>query len=355
MDMKKETNGIGNENNNKRKRDDRSKKKKTSNWQLKSEKPKAKETPEWSPVEHRPPYEVQEIKIADIKIEGKRRSLNSEKLNGLMESIPVFGLRQPITVRVIKRLSDWKNAKRKYALVTGFHRLEAKKRLGDTTIACIIMEGDERVARMWEISENLHRAELTPFEHDEQLVEWIKLLEAGPRFSGQKVQKRGRGRPKGGISEAARRLPIKGGTHAAKRKTVGRAQKVANIFPEAKEAVKKAGLDKNRSKYLKIAAEATLEAQLAKVEELAARESHTKNKRSVGLKQKAKTDPKTPLSADDTDSFKYLIEEWNKAHELKRAFINASPNVRVRFLDTIRQDHSLSTPRHARSTRTHWA
>ena len=53
---------------------------------------------------------------------------------------------------------------------TGLHRLEAKKRLGDTTIACFVMEGDERVARMWEISENLHRAELTPLEHDEQLV-----------------------------------------------------------------------------------------------------------------------------------------------------------------------------------------
>jgi ParB-like chromosome segregation protein Spo0J len=320
---------------------------------LKSKKSKAKETPEWSPVAHSPPNEMQEIEIADIKIEGKRRSLNSEKLNGLMESLPVLGLRQPITVRAIKRRSNWKNVKRQYALVTGFHRLEAKKRLGDATILCIVMEGDERAARMWEISENLHRAELTPFEHDEQVVEWIKLLEAGPRFSGQKVQKKGRGRPKGGFSEAARKLPIKGRTHAAKRKTVERAQKIANIFPEAKEAIKKAGLDKNRSKYLEIAAEATLEAQLVKVEELAARESHTKTKRSFGLK--AKADPKTPLSADDTDSFEYLIEEWNKAHELKRAFINASPNARERFLDTIRQDHSPSTPQHARSARAHWA
>ena len=229
----------------------------TSGWG--SKKPKTEETAERSPVTHRPSYKVQEIKIADIKIGKKRRSLNAEKLNDLMQSIPVLSLRQPITVRVIKRRRNWKNAKREYALVPGFHRLEAKKRLGDAVIACFIFEGDERAARMWDISENLHRAELTPFEHDEQVVEWIKLLEADPGFSGQNVRKKGRGRPKGGISEAARKLPVKGRTHAAKRKTVERAQKVANILPEAKEAVKKVGLDKNRSKYLKVAAEETLE------------------------------------------------------------------------------------------------
>jgi len=262
--MNKKTSGFGNKNNSKRNRDERSKKKKTSNWQSQSKKSKAKETAERSPVTHRPSYEVREIEIADIKLVGKRRALNPEKLNGLVESISTLGLRQPITVRVIKRRRNWKNAKHEYALVSGFHRCEAKKRLGDTTIACIIMEGDERDARMWEISENLHRAELTPFEYDEQVVEWVKLLEADPGFSGQNVQKKeGRGRPKGGISEAARKLPVKGGTHAAKRKTVGRAQKVANIFPEAKDAIMKAGLDKNRSKYLKVADEETLEDRTA--------------------------------------------------------------------------------------------
>ena len=169
------------------------------------------------------------------------------------------------------------------------------------------------------------------------MVEWIELLEADPGFSGQKVQKKERGRPKGGISEAARILPVKGRTHAAKRKTVERAQKVANILPEAKEAIKKAGLDKNRSKYLKIADEKTLEAQLAKVQELTAPRSKTKNKRSFGPKQKAKSDPKTPLSAEDAESLEYLMEEWNEAPELKLAFINASPIVRERFIAEIQR------------------
>ena len=105
----------------------------TSNWGTK--KAKTKETAKRSSRAHRPSYDVQQINIADIQVVGKRRSLNTEKLNKLMESIPVLGLRQPITVRPVKRRRDWKDAKREYLLVSGFHRLEAKKRLGDTTIA----------------------------------------------------------------------------------------------------------------------------------------------------------------------------------------------------------------------------
>ena len=228
----------------------------------------------------------------------------------------------------------------------------AEKRLGDTTIACIIMEGDERVARMWEISENLHRAELTPFEHDEQVVEWIKLLEGDPRFSGQKVQKKERGRPKGGISEAARNLPVKGRTHAAKRKTLGRALKVANIHPEAKEAVKKAGLDNNRSKYLKVAAEKTLQSQLAKVDELAA---ETKNKRSLGTKQKTtKPNSETRPSAEEKKILEHLIELWNNASELKQALNEAPPNVRELFISIIQRDQTPRAPKNGRPKRSQW-
>ena len=353
--MKKKTTGfgLGGKNGGERKRDEPPKKKVptvTSNWGTK--KAETKETAEPAPGTHQPSYEVREIEIADIKIERQRGALNPEKLNDLMQSIPVLGLRQPITVRAVERRSNWKDAKREYALVTGFHRLEAKKRLGDTTIACIIMEGDERVARMWEISENLHRAELTPFEHDEQLVEWFELLKSEPGFSAQNVQKKGRGRPKGGISEAARRLPVKGTTHAARRRTVGRALKVADIRPEAKDAVKKAGLDKNRSKYLKVAAEKTLEAQLAKVDELAA---ETKNKRSLGTKQKTtKPNSETRPSAEEKKILEHLIELWNNASELKQALNEAPPNVRELFISIIQRHQTPRARKNGRPKRSQW-
>ena len=44
-------------------------------------------------------------------------------------------------------------------LVAGRHRLEGARRLGWGTIACSVVEMDERQARMWEIAENLHRAD----------------------------------------------------------------------------------------------------------------------------------------------------------------------------------------------------
>ena len=187
-----------------------------------------------------------------------------------------------------------------------------------------------------------------PLEHDEGVAEWVQLLEAEQAFSGHNVQKRDRGRPKSGISEAARRLPIKGKSHAAKRKNVERALKVASIFPEAKDAAKKAGLDKSRSKLLKVAAEKTLDAQLAKVRELVRSSRETKQKSS-------KIDPKTPLSVKDKEVLEHLIEDWNDAVDLRRRFITASSAVRERFLEKIRQDHSLGTPRHGRSSRSQWA
>ena len=73
----------------------------------------------------------------------------------------------------------------------------------------------------------------------------------GPADAGRgsnfwpKCPKKGRGRRKGGISEAARKLPVQGKTHAAKRKNVERALKVDSIFPEAKDAIKRRELDQN--------------------------------------------------------------------------------------------------------------
>ena len=98
--MKKQTRGfgLGGKNGGERKRDEPRKKKAppvTSGW--KSKKPKTEETAEPSPGSHQPSYEVRQIKIADIKIEGKRRSLNSEKLNELMEFVSELGLRQSKT------------------------------------------------------------------------------------------------------------------------------------------------------------------------------------------------------------------------------------------------------------------
>ena len=118
---------------------------------------KRTQTDERAPVEHRPSYDVQDVKIADIKILGRRRALNPAKINELAESISSLGIQSPISTRLVKRDLGWGKTKTELVLVSGLHRLEAVKQLGKTTIPCVILKGGKRIARMWEISENLHR------------------------------------------------------------------------------------------------------------------------------------------------------------------------------------------------------
>jgi ParB-like chromosome segregation protein Spo0J len=288
-----------------------------------SKESEAEETSERLPVAP-PSYEVQYLPIADIIVKGKRRALNLDKMQGLKDSIALLGLREPITVRLVRKQIRWGKYKIDYVLVDGLHRLETMKKNGHKTIPCFILKGDKRDARMWEISANLHRADLTPEEEDEQLAEWVRLFEADQAISGRKVQKKGPGRPKSGISEAARQLQVKGKTHEAKRKRVAHAVKLTSVFQEAKEAAKKASL--NRSERLKVAEEKTPEAQVAKVRELS--------------KQK-KTKKNGTLSAVNKKILEGIIQHWNDAEKVKQAFIQAPKEVSEKFIVKMRQDWSV--------------
>ena len=60
-------------------------------------------------------------------------------------------------------------------------------------------------ARLWEISENLHRAELSVGERADQIAEWVRLTEPARReVSAQVAPNPQGGRPEGGLSAAAR-------------------------------------------------------------------------------------------------------------------------------------------------------
>jgi hypothetical protein len=89
--------------------------------------------------------------------------------------------------------------------------LRAKK-LGWETIDCIEFNGDEREARLWEISESLHRAELSVQEHADQTAEWIRLYEEKTAQSAHvasiesKRKDRKGHRKESGINAAAREL-----------------------------------------------------------------------------------------------------------------------------------------------------
>jgi hypothetical protein len=100
------------------------------------------------------------------------------------------------------------------------------------------------LCRLWEIAENLHRAELTKLERDENIAEWIRLTE-----QSSQLDTKGLGhRPQGGVNAAARDLGVdKNEAH--------RAVKVASLSDEAKAAAVEHGLDDNRSALLAAAKE----------------------------------------------------------------------------------------------------
>jgi hypothetical protein len=57
------------------------------------------------------------------------------------------------------------------------HRLEGFRLLDREHIPCLITSMTGAEARMWEIAENLHRAELTVLERSDQIAEWIRLCD----------------------------------------------------------------------------------------------------------------------------------------------------------------------------------
>jgi ParB family chromosome partitioning protein len=193
--------------------------------------------------------QVREIAIADIILPPNRRSQHEEVVVGLMTSMTELGQQHPITVHQDAEADQ-------FVLIEGGHRLEAARRLGWTGISAKIVDWEPDQRRMWEISENLHRAELTVLERDEQIAEWIELVErrrqkdqvsneANKPSQVATVSKGGRGK-EGGARAAARELGItKDDAH--------RAKKVAGLPETAKQVARETGLDDNRTVLLEAA------------------------------------------------------------------------------------------------------
>ncbi len=86
---------------------------------------------------------------------------------------------------------------------------------------------------MWEIAENLHRAELTALERDEHVAEWVRLSKKPSQ--SDTVSRGGRGR-EGGVNAAVRDLGLE-------RNVAHRAVKVDSLSQEAKQAARDAASD----------------------------------------------------------------------------------------------------------------
>lgn len=159
------------------------------------------------------------IPISVIVIPENRRTLSEDGVVRLMESIGRIGLQTPPTVRVSLVAGE-----ELPVIVAGAHRLEACRRLGWSEIPVMVMEGDEADARLWEIAENLHRADLSPVERAEHIEEWRRLT--AERVSNSDTLNR---QPhEAGVSKVARDLGVS-------RASVVNAAKIASLPQETRD------------------------------------------------------------------------------------------------------------------------
>jgi ParB-like nuclease domain len=129
-----------------------------------SKKPRADRTrspPETSPAIAFEPTGVQMIPIDQIWIGQRHRPLKEETVVELMESFNLSGQANPCAVAREKGRDG-----RPWRLVGGYHRIEAHKRRGATTIPCVvIVTGETLRLELLEIDDNLIRNNSGPAEH----------------------------------------------------------------------------------------------------------------------------------------------------------------------------------------------
>jgi hypothetical protein len=129
-------------------------------------------------------YYVEMVSLDSVFAVGSRRPVSDEAVASLAGSIEKIGLRTPITVRIDQTITDPETGEEigGYAIVTGAHRVEACRRLGWEQIPAIVRDCTPIDAELWEIAENLHRADLTKEQRDQHIRRYAELLAAGAKI-----------------------------------------------------------------------------------------------------------------------------------------------------------------------------
>jgi ParB-like chromosome segregation protein Spo0J len=195
----------------------------------------------------------------------------------IAQSIRAIGLQTPLTCVIRDG---------QHVLVAGRNRLEALRNIGAEQAPVRIVDFDDVEAQLWRLSENLHRAELTKLEYDQQVVKYAELLKAkqaaetvaplqpppkeipaegvSRQVDAKPPHQNVARRPEGGYRQAARDLNIP-------EVAVRRAYQTASLSREAQKAAIETGLDDNRTALLEAAKECTPEAQTATIRSIAER------------------------------------------------------------------------------------
>ena len=118
-----------------------------------------------------------------LTVSNRLRHLDTAKVASIAASMDEIGLQQPISIWASEDGSV-------VELVAGAHRVEAANKLGWEKIDCIFVNMNELDRQLWEIDENLMRAELGPAELAEHTAKRAEVVrQKAAIVNGQNVQK----------------------------------------------------------------------------------------------------------------------------------------------------------------------
>jgi ParB/RepB/Spo0J family partition protein len=132
--------------------------------------------------------------VDDIEVGKRHRKPDQKKVAQLAASMERIGLKTPVTVRAVDDPpSDDGNEYFSWHLVAGAHRLAAAKTLGWKDIEVFVLEGAEADAELWEIDENLMRADLSAAEHALLTKRRAEIIEAKAATAAANLSQAGTG------------------------------------------------------------------------------------------------------------------------------------------------------------------
>lgn len=204
---------------------------------------------------------IEKMPVNQIEVRNRWRQPGAKQIKAMRESLRENGLLTTIAVRLIHEQPDGEPARLVRVLVYGATRLAAAKQEGWVEIDAQIFEGSDVDSEKAELVENLHRNELSKLQHDRQIARYIALCGRKEVLRGPRAKPRA-GRPAGGVRAAARELGLP-------ESTARDAAKAGNIAEPAVAIISELGLADDPTAYRAIAAEPTVEAQVAKAHEIA--------------------------------------------------------------------------------------
>lgn len=110
-----------------------------------------------------------------------RQFFDAENLRDLAESIRLYGVLQPLTVRKLENGA--------YELVAGERRLRASRLAGLSEVPCILLGADEKQSSLIALVENLQRCDLDFFEEAEGIQRLIRQFGLSQEEAARRIGK----------------------------------------------------------------------------------------------------------------------------------------------------------------------